>query len=696
MKTVKYIFSLSLIVLTILGCSQDDVNTDFVDKIAPPSNVSASVTVSQDNTGAVTITPIGDGAVSFNVDFGDSSDPSGVIPSGRSLKHIYEEGTYTLTITANGLNGLSTTVNQQIDVSFKAPQNLMVTIENDGTISKTVNVTATADFALSYSVDFGDGSDPVMSNINDTTTYTYQEAGVYTITITAFSAAIETTSYTEEFEVIEILQPVQAAPTQPNRAATDVISIFSDAYENIAGTDFYPNWGQSTTYNQIDIDGDHIIQYGNLNYQGIQFGATADASQMEFLHIDVWTADENMALDIYPISVATGEKLVKMDLVAGHWNSYDIPLSEFTSQGLSMNDIHQIKFDGTPAGGTIFIDNLYFYKDPSGPSEPESAAPTPTLPADDVISVYSDDYTSVGISELNPNWSQTTVLTEVVIDGNNTWKYELLNYTGIVTSYDNPTDVSAMTHVHFDYWTPDATSLGLKLVNTGSGYGDGDPLKEDIKYVPTVVTGSWVSVALPLSEFTTDRSAITQLLFESSGATVYIDNLYFYIDSSASSEPEAAAPTPTLAAANVISIYSDAYTSVGISELNPNWSQTTQLTEVVIDGNNTWKYELLNYTGIVTSYDNPTDVSAMTHVHFDYWTPDATSLGLKLVNTGSGYGDGDPLKEDIKFVSTVVNGSWVSVDIPLSDFTTDLSGITQLLFESSGATVYIDNLYFHN
>ena len=85
-----------------------------------------------------------------------------------------------------------------------------------------------------------------------------------------------------------------------------------------------------------------------------------------------------------------------------------------------------------------------------------------------------------------------------------------------------------MTHVHFDYWTPDATSLGLKLVNTGSGYGDGDPLKEDIKYVPTVVTGSWVSVALPLSEFTTDRSAITQLLFESSGATVYIDNLYFH------------------------------------------------------------------------------------------------------------------------------------------------------------------------
>ena len=526
MKTVKYIFSLSLIVLTIFGCSQDDVNTDFVNNIDPPSNVSASVTVSQDNSGAVTITPIGEGAVSFSVAFGDNSEPSGVIPAGKSLQHIYEEGMYTVIITANGLNGLSTTVNQPIEVSFKAPQNLMVTIENDGTISKTVKVTASADFALSYSVDFGDGSDNVMSNNNETTTYTYQEAGTYTITVTAFSAAIETASYTEEFEVIEILQPIQAAPTQPNRAAADVISIFSDAYENIPGTDFYPNWGQSTTYNQMAIDGDNIIQYGNLNYQGIQFGTSADASEMEFLHVDVWTADENLAFDIFPISITTGEKFVKKDLVAGQWNSYDIPLSEFTSQGLSMSDVHQFKLVGTPGGGTIFIDNLYFYKQSSVPTAPDVAAPTPTLAAANVISIYSNAYTNVGISELNPNWSQTTKLTEVTIDGNATWKYELLNYTGIVTSYDAPTDVSAMTYVHFDYWTPDASSLGLKLVNTG--YGDGDPLKEDIELLSTVVIGKWVSVEIPLSDFTTDRSGITQLLFESSGATVYIDNLYFH------------------------------------------------------------------------------------------------------------------------------------------------------------------------
>ena len=69
---------------------------------------------------------------------------------------------------------------------------------------------------------------------------------------------------------------------------------------------------------------------------------------------------------------------------------------------------------------------------------------------------------------------------------------------------------------------------------------------------------------------------------------------------------------------------------------------------------------------------------------------------MKLVNTA--YGDGDALKEDIENVGVMVHGSWVSIEIPLADYTTDTSGITQLLFDTSGesAKVYIDNLYFHN
>ena len=159
--------------------------------------------------------------------------------------------------------------------------------------------------------------------------------------------------------------------------------------------------------------------------------------------------------------------------------------------------------------------------------------------------------------------------------------------------------------------------------------------------------------------------------------------------------PTTAAPSPFLPEANVISIYSDAYTNVTLNEVNPNWAQTTQLTEVQVEGNNTWFYSNLNYTGIVTDYGNPTDLSSKEYVHFDYWTPDANALGFKIVNTS--YATGDPLKEDIETVGDVVQGRWVSVDIPLEDYTTDLSGVTQFLFDTMGsgaAIVYIDNIYF--
>lgn len=695
MKTLKYIFRLSLVLIFFISCTEDENDLSFIDNVVAPANVSALFQITQDNTGLVTITPNAESAVSFNVTPGDGAS-SFSIKQGKSATHVYAEGSYTVTIEAIGLTGLKTEVTKDIVVSFKAPQNLVVTIENDPALSKQVNVTATADFAMFYEVYFGEAgnNEPVLGNIGETVSYTYQEAGTYTIKIIAKGGAIETTEYTQEFIVTAILQPITNPTTPPFRDAADVISIYSDAYATISGVDYYPNWGQTTNFAQIQVNGNNIIQYGNLNYQGIDFGTTVNASSMEYLHIDVWTADLT-ALEIFPISQSTGEKAVLKNLVADQWVSFDIPLSDFTSQGLSMADIFQFKFVGSPwAGngfGTIFIDNVYFYKPSSIPTAPIVKAPTPTAPQANVTSIFSDAYTNVALSEVNPNWGQSTTISTVAVQSNNTWLYENLNYTGIVTDYGNPTNLTGKTFVHFDYFTPDATTLGLKLVNTS--YADGNALKEDIEFVSSVKLGTWVGVDIPLSKFSTDISGITQLLFESSGAKVYIDNLYFYTNGDGSA-PTVAAVTPTYSASNVVSIFSDAYTNVALSEVNPNWGQTTTLINTSVAGNNVWLYQALNYTGIVTNYGSPTNLAGFKYVHFDYFTPDATSLGFKLVNTT--HGDGNPLKEDIEYVSSVTTGTWISVEITLANYTTDLSGITQLIFESSGAKVYIDNLYFHN
>ncbi|MCK7590667.1 PKD domain-containing protein [Subsaxibacter sp. CAU 1640] len=366
MKKIKYLMSAIIMVFMVIACSEDD-NTLDVDGIAAPTNVSAAARITSDNTGLVTLTPLGEGVTKFDLMFGDGSEGAEDINPGSSVTHTYAEGSYDITITAYGLNGLSTTVTQPLVVSFEPPQNLMVTIENDPTISKQVNVTASADLAIYYEVDFGEaGSEVVQGNNEETVSFVYQEAGIYTITVTAFSGAIETLSYTEDFEVTAILQPLAAAPTPPSRAAENVISVYSNAYDNLTGTDFYPNWGQSTTFNEITVGTSQIIQYGNLNYQGIQLGSSTDVSAMEYLHVDIWTADDNDA-KISPISSGPNETAYDLDLTAQQWTSFDIPLSFFTDQNPLVNfaDIIQFKFDGDPAGGTIFVDNLYFYRAPS-------------------------------------------------------------------------------------------------------------------------------------------------------------------------------------------------------------------------------------------------------------------------------------------------------------------------------------------
>jgi hypothetical protein len=123
----------------------------------------------------------------------------------------------------------------------------------------------------------------------------------------------------------------------------------------------------------FDLSGDEILQYINISYQGIALadGTSLDISGMEYLHLDVWTADVVTDLETSLINNPSNpaEAPVTSSLNADDWTSIEIPISEYTDQGLTVNEIFQLKFAGTPwASGTVFIDNIYFYKSPSAPS----------------------------------------------------------------------------------------------------------------------------------------------------------------------------------------------------------------------------------------------------------------------------------------------------------------------------------------
>ncbi|MFT6383239.1 MAG: hypothetical protein ACJAQR_000050 [Bacteroidia bacterium] len=83
---------------------------------------------------------------------------------------------------------------------------------------------------------------------------------------------------------------------------------------------------------------------------------------MDTLHLDVWSTSVSNLL-IFPISVGSGEKSVTKALEVNTWNSIDIPLTDFTSQDLTVNDLFQFKFEDPDGNnGTIYLDNVYFYK----------------------------------------------------------------------------------------------------------------------------------------------------------------------------------------------------------------------------------------------------------------------------------------------------------------------------------------------
>lgn len=316
----------------------------------------------------------------------------------------------------------------------------------------------------------------------------------------------------------EPVAPTTAAPAPPSRPAGNVISVFSDAYTNLTGSDFFPNWGQSTVVTQRPIAGNNTLHYANFNYQGLQLAANQNLSTFQFLHIDYYTSNAS-ALNVFLISppnspggTAPWEKGFKLPVPTAGWNSVDIPLSQFLPN-VALNSVFQFKFDGG-GGSDIFLDNIYFWKASTAPT---TAAPVPSYPAADVISIFSDSYPNVPASDLNPNWGQATVVTQTPIAGNNALLYTGLNYQGL--QFGSNQNVSAMRFLHLDYYSANSTSLKVFLISPG-------PVETPVTLtVPT--TAGWNSIDIPLSSFApVALNNVFQMKFEGNG-NIYLDNILF-------------------------------------------------------------------------------------------------------------------------------------------------------------------------
>ena len=365
-------------ILLFISCDKDTFGSlDFVSEGKAPENLKMDFDISNDNSGKVTIKPDAQGVMSYDIYFtATTKEPSNINP-GDEIEHTYKEGNHKVKLVAFGANGKKAEKVFDLQIKLKAPENVVVKIENDKSISKKVNVTVTADFAKSFKVYFGEaGNDsPKTGEIGGTVSYTYASVGDYNIRVVVSGQAIATTEKTGKASPAILLQPAVSAKEPPNRDKAKYISIYTKKYTNEAGTNFFPDWGQGSqgsSWAEYDLKGDKMLKYINLSYQGIQLSPEINVKGMK-LHLDIWTSDNKVIkkIKIFIINKdgpdpASKERFVEKSLNNNGWTSIDIPISDFESKGISgVNKIHQFKFEAPKpwAKATVYIDNIYFYKD---------------------------------------------------------------------------------------------------------------------------------------------------------------------------------------------------------------------------------------------------------------------------------------------------------------------------------------------
>lgn len=211
MNMLKNIFILLAVMLFAASCEKEIDNLDKLDKVTAPSNVKVTFDVTQDNSGLVTIYPTADGVTRFLITFGDNpTQQPQVFKLGETITHIYNEGQYNVGVIAEGITGLRTAIQQTLTVSFRAPENLVVTITPDVVNPKKVTVSAIATFATVMDIYFGDVQNevPVQALPGEAVTHLYAEPGDYQIKVVARSAGQATTVFTQTINIQAATDPV--------------------------------------------------------------------------------------------------------------------------------------------------------------------------------------------------------------------------------------------------------------------------------------------------------------------------------------------------------------------------------------------------------------------------------------------------------------------------------------------------------
>ncbi|MFS4467468.1 PKD domain-containing protein [Maribacter sp. 2210JD10-5] len=179
MKTFKLICAL-LILLVLSAACDNTINYDQFDTAPIIEDVAFTVTENPDDPKTISISAMATGNDYYEIDWGDGTliEQS---DSGEASHSYAENGSYSVTITARKDGLVNEKASQVVDIGLIS--NLVLITEPDPNDSSRILLNASANSAINYDIDWGDGSEPE-STATGEASHVY-EAGEYEILVTA-------------------------------------------------------------------------------------------------------------------------------------------------------------------------------------------------------------------------------------------------------------------------------------------------------------------------------------------------------------------------------------------------------------------------------------------------------------------------------------------------------------------------------
>ncbi|NNE43196.1 MAG: hypothetical protein HKN12_03235 [Gemmatimonadetes bacterium] len=312
-----------------------------------------------------------------------------------------------------------------------------------------------------------------------------------------------------------------------------------DRLTNESGLFFLADGGKS--------DDDHCIWFDNVQFETVDVISNPRPTMLPITQ-ESFIGGQVSIGDTFTIFDVDG-----VDQTVGHMPGYFDYFSDDETVAIANNGVIEVVGGGTAnitaKLGDVDVQGTVTVSATAPPSDP---APTPTLPAADVKSVFSNAYANTNVDTFSAPWDNANV-SDLQINGDDVKVYTQLVFAGIDFT-NGQIDASDMTHFHMDVFAPpvedgDTEIFRIAIVDFGpNGVFDGnapgsDDSEQQLAFFqvdnggpasnPPWAPGSWVSLDIPMTRFTDGglnaTSNIAQIIIETVLVpTVYIDNIYFH------------------------------------------------------------------------------------------------------------------------------------------------------------------------